>query len=210
MLGLVSLGVAAASILGQGNYRRMLAQSSVEHMGIVVLATGIGGTALYGGLLHAVNNAVNKGILFLAAGNVLQARRTSDVKEVTGLLRSQPITAALLVIGLLATTGFPPFGTFVSEFTILRGIVEGGRWAVAALYLGFLAVAFIGLATVILGMVQGTPAPSHDGAPKRESVLSLLPIFVFVALALLLGVHVPAPLQSLLERASADVAGVAR
>ena len=210
VLGLLSLGVAVASMLGQGNYRRMLAYSSVEHMGILVLAVGVGGLAALGALLHAVNNAMNKGVLFLAAGNILQARRTSDVKDVTGLLKSQPATAALFFIGLLAATGFPPFGLFVSEFTILRGIVAGGRYVVAALYLAFLAIGFIGLASVVFRMAQGDPAPPHAGKPPRESLVSLLPIVVLMAIALLLGVHVPAPLQSLLERAAADLSAGAR
>ncbi len=209
-LGLVSLGVAAASILSQGNYRRMFAYSSVEHMGVLTLAVGVGGLATSGAMLHAVNNAMNKGIIFLAAGNVLQARRTSDVKDVRGLARSMPVSATLLVIGLLAATGFPPFGTFVSEFTILRGIVADGRGVVAALYLLFLAVAFIGLAKMVLGMVQGEPATAQVGPPAREKLVSLLPIFVFVAIAVLLGVHVPERLQSLLDRAAVSVDAVPR
>jgi hydrogenase-4 component F len=210
VLGLFSLGVAVASILGQSNYRRMLAYSSVEHMGVLVLAVGVGGLAAFGGLLHAVNNAMNKGVLFLAAGNILQARRTSDVKDVTGLFKSQPVSATLFFVGLLAATGFPPFGTFVSEFTILRGIVADGRFVAAALYLAFLAIGFIGLASVVFRMVQGTPSAPHDGAPAKESLVSVLPILVFVGIALLLGVHVPAPLQSLLDRATADLSGAAR
>jgi hydrogenase-4 component F len=210
VLGLVSLGVAVASILGQGNYRRMLAYSSVEHMGVLTLAVGVGGMAAYGGLLHAVNNALNKGILFLAAGNILQARRTSDVKDVTGLLKSQPASATLFFIGLLAATGFPPFGTFVSEFTILRGILDDGRFVVAALYLAFLAIGFIGLASVVFRMVQGDPKAPHTGPAPKESLVSILPILVFMGIALLLGVHVPAPLQSLLKSATVDLSGGAR
>src|SRR5207245_2984549 len=112
-----------------------------------------------------------------------QARRPSDGKDVTGLLKSQPASAALLVIGLLAATGFPPFGTFVSEFTILRGIVADGRFVVATLYLAFLAIGFIGLASVVFRMVQGDPAPPHAGPPQREDLLSLVPSLVFVAIA---------------------------
>jgi hydrogenase-4 component F len=210
VLGLFSLGVAVASILGQSNYRRMLAYSSVEHMGVLVLAVGVGGLAAFGGMLHAVNNAMNKGALFLAAGNILQARRTSDVKDVTGLVKSQPATAALFFIALLAATGFPPFGTFASEFTILRGIVADGRFVVAGLYLAFLAIGFIGLASVVFRMVQGDAAPPHAGEPRKENLVSLLPVVVFMAVALLLGVHVPAPLQSLLDRATADLSGVVK
>ena len=90
-------------------------------MGILSLALGVGGLAAYGGLLHAVNNALNKGVVFLAVGNVLQATGTSEARQVTGLLQTMPWTAGFLVAGFFAATGFPPFGTFISEFTILRG-----------------------------------------------------------------------------------------
>jgi hydrogenase-4 component F len=207
VLGLVSIGIAAASMVGQANYRRMLAYSSVEHMGILTLAVGVGGLATFGGLLHAVNNALNKGILFLAAGNILQACRTSEVKGVTGLFRTLPFSAVFLVIGLFAATGFPPFGTFVSEFTILRGLIAGGGVLVPALYLGFLAVVFIGMGSIVLGMVQGPPGAAQEGKePMRETFASTLPIVVLTALALLLGLHIPEALERLLKEAS-DVPG---
>jgi hydrogenase-4 component F len=206
-LGLVSVGIAAASMVGQANYRRMLAYSSVEHMGILTLAIGVGGLATFGGLLHALNNALNKGILFLAAGNILQACRTSEVKGVTGLFRALPVSAAFLVIGLFAATGFPPFGTFVSEFTILRGLIAGGGAVVPALYLGFLAVAFIGMGTIILSMVQGVPsAAPTDTRSGRDTLASILPMAILTALVLWLGLHIPEPLENLLREAS-DVPG---
>jgi hydrogenase-4 component F len=197
-LGVLSLAVAAASILGQGNYRRMLAYSSVEHMGILSLAIGVGGGAVFGGMLHAVNNAVNKGILFLAAGNVLQARRTSEVKAVRGLFRTLPFSGTLFAMGFFAACGFPPFGTFVSEFAILRGMFAQGSPVIALLFLGFLAVVFIGMGTIVLEMVQG----KAEGERTREPLLALLPILLLVACALMLGVHIPAPLLRLLEEAS--------
>jgi hydrogenase-4 component F len=206
VLGLVSIGIAAASVVGQGNYRRMLAYSSVEHMGILTLAVGVGGLATFGGLLHAVNNALNKGILFLAAGNILQACRTSEVKGVTGLFRTLPVSATFLVIGLFAATGFPPFGTFVSEFTILRGLIAGSGAVVPALFLAFLAVVFIGMGANILGMVQGTPKPGAE--PMRETFASIFPIVLLAALALLLGLHLPEPLERLLREASTVPGGL--
>jgi len=197
-LGLVSLAVAAASIVGQGNYRRMLAYSSVEHMGILSLSIGIGGAAVFGGMLHAVNNALNKGILFLAAGNILQARRTSEVKQVRGLFRTLPLSGTLFTIGFFAATGFPPFGTFVSEFSILRGMFAEGSPVVALLFLAFLAVVFIGMGSIVLEMVQG----KGEGERTKEPLLALLPILLLVACVLMLGVHIPAPLLRLIEEAS--------
>jgi len=208
-LGLLSLAISAASIVGQANYRRMLAYSSVEHMGILTLALGVGGLAIFGALLHAVNNALNKGILFLAAGNILKSRRTSECREITGLFRTLPLSATLFVTGFFAATGFPPFGVFLSEFTILRGMFEGRGVLVPLLFLGFLAVVFIGMGAVVLGMVQGDGGMKEEERPVREPVAALLPIFVLVGMVLMLGIHIPAPLRSLLEQA-ARVPGVAR
>ena len=206
-LGLVSIGLAAASILGQGNYRRLLAYSSVEHMGILSLGVGIGGLAAFGALLHAINNAFNKGILFLAAGNVLQARGTSESKSVTGLLATMPVTAIFLVLGFLAATGIPPFGTFISEFTILRGMIASGGILVPVLYLGFLALVFIGMGSSVLEMVQGAPPGSPSEPPSDpngavDSLAAILPIAVFTLVVLILGLWVPAPLQAALENAA--------
>jgi hydrogenase-4 component F len=203
VFGLASLSISAACIIGQANYRRMLAYSSVEHMGILALAIGIGGLATFGGLLHAVNNALNKGILFLAAGNILQSRRTSEAASVTGLFKTLPVSAAFLVVGFLAATGMPPFGTFVSEFTILRGMIAEGGVVVPLLYLVFLAIVFIGMGSIVLEMVQGVPQNAGEGdPPRRESVAAVLPIAVFCAIVLLLGIHIPSALRDLLERAA--------
>jgi hydrogenase-4 component F len=180
-------------------------------MGILVLAAGVGGMAAFGGLLHAVNNAFNKGILFLAAGNVLQSRRTAEVRDVRGLLRSNPWTGGCLVIGFLAATGFPPFGTFLSEFTILRGMIGAGQVLVPVLFLLFLAIVFVGMGTIVLEMAQGEapePALPRDRPALRDSFVSVLPMLAMVAIVLLLGVALPAPLRELIEQASGWTGGL--
>ena len=200
-LGLLSLAVSAACIVGQGNYRRLLAWSSVEHMGILALAVGSGAT--FGALLHALNNALNKGILFLAAGNVLQATGRSEVQQVTGLLRRLPLSGGFLLVGFLAATGFPPFGTFVSEFTILRGMIAQGSVLGAAALVLLLAVVFVGMANVVLGMVHGpAPAPVAGEEPTRDSLAGILPMAVLALLALVLGLHIPAAVLDILELAA--------
>lgn len=201
VLGLLSIGIAAAAVVGQPNYRRLFAYSSVEHMGIVTLALGVGGLASFGGLLHAVNNALNKGVVFLAVGNVLQATGTSEARQVRGLFRTMPWTAAFLTAGFFAATGFPPFGTFISEFTILRGMFQEGEIAAAVMFLAGLAVVFIGMGAIVLEMVQGPP-PDGAPPPRRESLAALLPIATLVAAVAVLGVWLPPPLRDLLEAAS--------
>jgi hydrogenase-4 component F len=200
-LGLLSMGVAALFILRQPDYKRMLAYSSVEHMGVLALGVGLGGAAVPGALLHALNHSLAKAMLFLLAGNLLARFATKRSAEVRGALRATPITAALWLAGFFAIAGSPPFGLFVSEFAILRGALASGASAAAALYLTLLGVIFVAMAAGVLPMALG-PAPAGL-RPKPEPWSAWLPPALLGGAVLVLGVWVPAPLARLLERAAA-------
>src|SRR5436309_3661808 len=133
--GLLSMAVAAVFIPGQTDYKRMLAYSSVEHMGVLTLGIGLGGAGTDGGMLHAVNHSLSKAALFLVAGNILAEYRSKSTNDVRGVLRILPTSGMLWVVGLFAITGAPPFGTFLSEFTILKAALDQGRAAGAITYL---------------------------------------------------------------------------
>ena len=115
-------------MIGQTDLKRLLAYSSVEHMGLLAIALGVGGAGSYGAALHLVNNGLIKVVMFLAVGNVILLSRTSEAAATRGLLRRAPWTSVLLVAGLFAVTGSPPFGLFVSEFTILGAAFRGRPW----------------------------------------------------------------------------------
>ena len=134
-MGLLSMAFAAVFMVRQKDFKRMLAYSSVEHMGILIFGIGIGGIAVFGSLLHVINNSLVKGVLFLSSGNIHRAYGSKLTDEVTGALQRLPASAALFLAGFIAITGSPPFGPFVSEFTILRGAFEAHRIVPAALYL---------------------------------------------------------------------------
>ena len=131
--GLLSLVVAATFIIGQGDLKRLLAYSSVEHMGLLVLGLGFGGIGAYGSVLHVLNNGLSKGWMFLVAGNIVIATGSSAAADNQGLLRRVPVSGALLVLGLFAITGSPPFGLFLSEFTLLRAAIGTGHPWIAAI-----------------------------------------------------------------------------
>ena len=171
VFGLVSMGFAAVFIVGQRDYKRMLAYSSVEHMGIAAVGAGLGGIAGFGALLHVANHSLTKGMLFLLAGNVLAAYRTRASAEVSGLLRALPASGLLWFAGFLAITGSPPFGPFLSEFTILRGALAAGRPVVAGIFLVLLLVVFAGMAMIVPGLAHGERGP----APRREHWIASLP-----------------------------------
>ena len=177
LFGLVSMAVAAVFIIRQMDYKRLLAYSSVEHMGILALGVGIGGVAGFGSMFHAVNHSLTKAMLFLAAGNTLAYFHTKSTLEVRGLLRVLPVTGVLWIAGVLAITGSPPFGTFLSEFAVLKGMIDSSRMVVAVFYLLALAAVFVGMLATVIPMVYGKPVrgESHPAPQGGSPPLTRLP-----------------------------------
>ena len=118
-MGLFSMAVASVFVVGQKDFKRMLAYSSIEHMGILALGIGMGGTAIFGTMLHVVTHGMTKGLLFLSAGNIYHAYGSKNTDYVSGALQRLPISGTLFLAGFLAIIGSPPFGPFISEFSIL-------------------------------------------------------------------------------------------
>ncbi len=200
-MGLFSMVVAGIFMVGQKDFKRMLAYSSIEHMGILALGIGIGGAALYGTLLHIVTHGVTKGLLFLSAGNIYHAYGSKNTDEVSGALRRLPLSGTLFLAGFLAIIGSPPFGPFISEFSILNaGFASGHYWA-GGIFLLLLLVIFIGMGATVLKVVQNRDPNMAVKPPLRESLLSAAPPLVLLGLVLLLGLHIPAPLDHLLHNA---------
>lgn len=200
-MGMFSLLIAAIFMVRQPDIKRLLAYSSVEHMGILAIGVGIGGLATFGALLHLVNNALTKGCLFLSAGNIQRAYNSKRLSEVHGAIATLPISGSLFLAGFLAITGSPPFGPFLSEFTILRGIFNSGQLWIGLLILLLLAMVFIGMGATALTATQGEPV-KLETAFKDSFLLVVSPI-LFLLLVLMLGVYLPAPLQIALHNAAA-------
>jgi hydrogenase-4 component F len=199
-MGLLSLLLAAVFMVRQPDIKRMLAYSSVEHMGILAIGVGIGGLATFGALLHLVNNALTKGCLFLSAGNIQRAFASKHLSEVRGAISALPLSGGLFLAGFLAITGSPPFGPFLSEFTILRGIFGAGQMWVGALFLILLATVFIGMGATILSVTQGEPTDPE--LHFKDRFLLVAPPLAMLLAVLLLGVFIPAPLHDLLQQAA--------
>ncbi len=207
-MGLLSMFVAAAFMVRQKDIKRMLAYSSIEHMGIVVLGAGLGGLALFGALLHLLVNALTKGILFLSTGNLHRAYASKSTDVVVGALERVPVSAGLFLCGFLAITGAPPFGVFVSELTILRGAFADGRFVVAGLFCVLLMGVFLGVGSTVLAVVHG-PAPATTATTNThaDTRALTLPIVALVVAVTALGLWLPAPLLALIEAAATSVEG---
>jgi hydrogenase-4 component F len=205
LFGLLSMGVAALLLVVQADFKRMLAYSSIEHMGIMALGIGLGATAGVGGLLHACNHSLTKAALFLTAGNILAAYHTKKSDSVTGMARSSPLTALLWLGGGLAIVGSPPFGLFASELMILKGAVSVGRWWIATGFLGFLAIAAAAISFRVFPMVFGAPSEAVENETGRRWFS--LPALMLIGFVLILGVWIPSWLNALLKAASLTVLG---
>lgn len=208
--GLLSMLVAASFIFRQSDYKRMLAYSSVEHMGILSFSVGLGPAAAVFTLLHLVNHSLTKTMLFLTAGEILGMTGTKEVSKISGLLRKAPLIGLLWVAGFLAITGTPPFGLFVSEFSILGVTIKNGNYVGAIIYMGALTVVFIGMAKVVLAMVQGGKAEDSGGQPLNlRGAWLAAPMLLLLAMATFLGLHIPEWMAAML-RAGAETLSIVK
>jgi hydrogenase-4 component F len=204
-LGLLSMGAAAVFMARQRDFKRLLAYSSVEHMGILVLGIGLGGPAVFAALLHLLNNGLTKGVLFLSAGNIHRAYGSKTTDRVSGALHRVPLSGGLFLLGFLAGSGSPPFGPFLSEFGIVSAAFGSGRYVVGGLFLAALLAIFLGMGVTVLAVVLGTPTPDTGKRPFRDGILSGAPVLTLAGLVLVMGLYVPPPLEALLREAAASL-----
>ena len=203
VLGLFSMAVAAIFMARQHDFKRMLAYSSVEHVGILAVGLGIGKGALFGVLFHLLNNGLTKGVLFLSSANIHRSYGGKTTDVVQGALTRVPWSGSLFLAGFIAITGSPPFAPFVSEFSIISAIFNGGQYLVGGLFLFFLAAIFIGMALTVLPMVMGVPRSDLEESEYRDRLLTVGPPLVAMLLLLWLGVWPPEVLLQLLRDGAA-------
>jgi hydrogenase-4 component F len=189
ILGLVSLVFAAFMLYRRRDIKRMFAYSSIEHMGIIAFAFGIGGPlANFAGLLHMVMHSLTKSAIFFTVGHISQVKGTQKISDIRGLTVTHPMLGWGLVIGVFAIAGLPPFGMFMSEFLVVSSTFARAPWLAIPL-VGGLLVAFGALLLRLHGMAFGKP--SGDVAPIKASSL---PIAAHFGLVLMAGIWLPPPL----------------
>jgi hydrogenase-4 component F len=201
--GILSLAIGALSLVIQRHYKRMLAYSSVEHMGLVTLGLALGPLGVFAAWLHVVNHALAKSASFLLAGRILHRYQTGEIAGVTGLLRVMPWTGGLFAAGILALVGLPPFGLFVSEFLLVQAAVVAHKLWLAALILALLLTAFVALLSHLNRMLYGPASEGvHMGERRDWPVLALL---VPSAILVVLGLLLPAGLATLIHQSAANL-----
>ncbi|MGR7995235.1 hydrogenase 4 subunit F [Xanthobacter sp. ZOL 2024] len=191
-MGLASLLIAGVMLYRRRDIKRLFAYSSIEHMGLIAFAFGIGGPlANFAGLLHMVMHSLTKSAIFFAVGHVAQVKGTQKLSEIRGLTTSHPALGWSLVIGTLAIAGLPPGGVFMSEFLLVTSTFEQPfplMLLALPLVVGLL-IAFGALMLKLSAIAFGAPSPGT--APVKASYL---PMVVHLALVLMAGIYLPAPL----------------
>jgi hydrogenase-4 component F len=198
--GLLSVLVAAFFLWRQKDIKRLFAYSSIEHMGIATFAFGMGGpVAAFAGLLHMTAHSLTKSAIFFAVGHAAQKTGTQVIEDIRGLIQVSPSVGWGLMLGSIAILGIPPFGVFASEFLILTTAMRDHPWATPVLLLG-LGVAFAAIFLRVQAMVFGDTTAKPLPHPP-----ALLPVFVHLALVLLLGLYIPPYLAAWYRQAAAMI-----
>lgn len=203
--GLISVGTAAFLLFQVTDYKRMFAYSTIEHMGIILTAVGLGGASAHSAaMLQIVGHAVTKSFCFLAAGGVLFLIGSRNITSVRALVRRAPLAGAALLLGGLAIAGAPPFPLFLSEFSILKAGLQQGDYLVVGLLTLFIATAFFAIMNHVSLMAMGIDESANRDAPQHGALPVSCKITLIAAAVpiLVLAVYIPDDLAALVKLAA--------
>ena len=198
--GFLSLFVAAVYMLRVENYKRMLAYSSIENMGIMAIGFGLGGAGAVAAVLHMVAHSLVKGAFFLTAGDILHAWKRRDIAGAGGVLATWPRTGWVWLTAFVAISGLPPFAAFFSEIMLMSALLEAGYPVLLALFLLLLTVIIWGMGRGVLAVAMGPARP--DLAGHRSS--AIWPQVLLLGLAIAIVVAMPQPVETFFR----DVAAI--
>lgn len=206
VFGIISVAIAALFIVVQSDIKRLLAYSSIENMGLISFAFGLGGPlGIFAGLLHTINHSLAKTLLFCASGNILLKYKTRDMNQVRGLWKVSPISAVLFSGGALALGGIPPFNIFVSEFSVVVAGIMAQKTGLVILCLVLLTIVLAGLTIMVLKTVLGQPIEQIEIG--ETSKVSLVAMAILLLLMFCLGLHITEPVMQLLKNSVGIILG---
>jgi hydrogenase-4 component F len=205
LMGLASMVVSAISIIATRNMKRLIAYAAINHAGVIAIGLAVGKGTTYGLLLYVISNAFIKAILFLTAGKIKAHYRTEDTREISGLIKDLPYSGVFLLVGTLALLGFPPFGSFFGELSILSALVSSGHLLVFATFCLLITTTFIATGRTFFPMVWGVPKQVHVW--QKQTFLAASPKIAFLIVLVILGVYIPPALSGLLEQVAASLEG---
>ncbi len=204
--GLLSIIVAALFILTQRDYKRLLAYSSIEHIGIITLAMGIfTPLSVFAGLFHMINHSLTKSMLFLASGNILQKYGTKNIGSIRGLLKTLPVSGPVFLLGLFAISGAPPFSIFASEVSVFVSAFAGDHPVLGAFTILMLAVIFAGIAVTLFGIFYGEAL--DNGKPGETNLPGTAALVILLLLITASGFYLPEGVKELMTAAQKIIIG---
>ncbi|HCC07601.1 MAG TPA: hydrogenase 4 subunit F [Clostridiales bacterium] len=207
VFGCISLIISSFSMLTQNNYKRLLAYSSIENIGIMTLGFGIGGyIAVFGALLHSIVHAFGKTLLFLVSGNILSVYKTKRMDKVQNLIKTMPMNAILLIVGMLIIVGSPPFASFLSEYNIIIGGIQRDYYIPIIIFSICLLIAFVGFLKSFIPMTleQDNSQIYTKSDKDKENILPIIIALVFIVLT---SVFFGGYLTDILDRATLIING---
>lgn len=205
--GILSIVTAAIFMLTQKDYKRLLAYSSIEHMGIIAVAVGIfTPLSVFGALFHMINHSLTKSMLFLSSGNILQKFDTKQIVNISNLLKVLPVSGFVFLLGLFAITGTPPFSIFSSEISIITAIFDTENFFVGILFVLLLAVVFAGFAVTLFNIFY-KKAGSETPEAGEKNIPGAICIAVLLIAVTATGIFMPESVKDLLNNAQSIVTG---
>lgn len=208
-MGLLSLFVAAVFIYNINNYKRMLAYSSIENMGIIAIGTAVGGVGLYAALLHMIGHSLIKSSFFLTAGNILKLFKTKKISAISGILKIDKMTGWLWILCFIGIVGLPPSPLFISEILLLKALILKNHFVIVGILLILLTIILFGIAKIVINMsfgdkkgVNGVSVENTEIQDKTKMPFSLYsPQITMIIIALILGIYIPTFLNTLIKNA---------
>ncbi len=202
LTGFLSLLVSAVYMLRVKNYKRMLAYSSVENMGIMFIGIGLGQPGLFAAMLQTLAHSLSKTSLFLTSGNILHDYGTKKIDEVRGLLKEDPVTGWIWIASFLSIVGIPPFPIFFSKFFIIRAFwLDGESWLAIVFFL-FIVIVTFGMGSAVFKMAFGESG-GDSVKSARPSVYAYTPQIALLIILVIVGLNMPQQVHELLDRAAA-------
>ena len=226
--GFLSILIAAVFIITQKDYKRLLAYSSIEHMGIISLSIGLFTPAsIFGALFHMINHSLTKSMLFLTSGNILQKYDTREISKIKGLLKLLPVSGVAFLLGLFAIAGAPPFSVFASELNILVSIFENKKYLIGIVLIILLAAIFAGIAIALFKIFYGYKETKDskginelgeikeskkskdlkDIKPGEPNIPGAIVVTVLLIIICITGIYLPEGLKTLLYNAQKIIIG---
>jgi len=205
--GLSSILVAGIFILHQSDYKRMLAYSSIENMGIIAFGSGLGGLGAVGAVIHMIHHSLIKSSLFLASGNLLLGYGSKQIKKTGGMIRLLPKTAVAFFAGFVGISGLPPFGLVISEVFIVLGALRGHHPVAATVFISGMLLVFSGACRHFIRMTFGNTKTEADDLLVHEKLPRFLPSYILLAASVLLTFWMPKELWDVINQAAALMGG---